>query len=50
MRDGINVAERGGLALADGTGVGVREVGEGGAQGLKGRVGRLREEIVRVLY
>ena len=50
MRDGVNGAGRGELALADGTLVGVREVRAGDAQALKRLVGRLSEHSVRLRY
>ena len=50
MRDGVNGAGRGVLALADGTLVGVREVRAGDAPALKRLVGRLSERSVRLRY
>ncbi|HKH76082.1 MAG TPA: GNAT family N-acetyltransferase [Rubrobacteraceae bacterium] len=50
MRDGVNGAGRGLLALADGTLVGVREVRAGDAPALKRLVGRLSERSVRLRY
>ena len=50
MRDGVNGAGRGVLALADGTMVGVREVRAGDAPALKRLVGRLSERSVRLRY
>ena len=50
MRDGLNGAGRGVLALADGTLVGVREVRAGDAPALKRLVGRLSERSVRLRY
>jgi RimJ/RimL family protein N-acetyltransferase len=50
VRDGVNGAGRGLLALADGTLVGVREVRAGDAPALKRLVGRLSERSVRLRY
>jgi RimJ/RimL family protein N-acetyltransferase len=50
VRDGVNGAGRGVLALADGTLVGVREVRAGDAPALKRLVGRLSERSVRLRY
>ena len=50
MRDGVNSAGRGVLALADGMLVGVREVRAEDAPALKRLVGRLSERSVRLRY
>ncbi len=50
MRDGVNGAGRGVLALADGMLVGVREVRAEDAPALKRLVGRLSERSVRSRY
>jgi len=50
VRDGVNGAGRGLLALADGTLVGVREVRAEDAPALKRLVGRLSERSVRLRY
>jgi RimJ/RimL family protein N-acetyltransferase len=50
VRDGVNGAGRGVLALADGMLVGVREVRAEDAPALKRLVGRLSERSVRLRY